>query len=98
MRFQKGQSGNPAGRKKGSKNIAGRTVKAAINDALQNRSDQIADKLDAIKDPVKWLECFAKLASFIIAKEESIEIVDRVNELTDEQLMERVKQLTNGKK
>jgi hypothetical protein len=68
MRFEKGRSGNPQGRPKGAKGNIPQTVKGAISEALESRAAQIANKLDAVNDPVKWLELYAKFAVFSFPK------------------------------
>ncbi|MEY3444540.1 MAG: hypothetical protein RLZZ519_2821 [Bacteroidota bacterium] len=73
MPFEVGKSGNPQGRPKGAKGNIPQTVKGAISEALESRADQIAAKLDAVTDPVKWLELYAKFAVFIIPKNVKVE-------------------------
>ncbi|MBP6721872.1 MAG: hypothetical protein KA239_06100 [Bacteroidia bacterium] len=58
-----GRIGKPQGRPKGAKGKTPLSIKEAISEALESRADQIATKLDAVTDPVKWLELYANLPS-----------------------------------
>jgi hypothetical protein len=73
MPFEQGKSGNPQGRPKGAKGQVPMSIKEAISEALESRADQIAEKLDKVTDPVKWLELYAKFAVFIVPKNVRIE-------------------------
>lgn len=100
MPFEKGISGNPKGRPTGAKGKVSQAVKLAISETLESRSSQIAKKLDAITDPVKWLECYAKFAVFIIPKHEKLEIANGYEDLTDAELeaeIERTNQEAGNK-
>jgi len=91
MPFESGKSGNPQGRPKGAKGQVPLTVKEAISEALESRADQIATKLDAVTDPVKWLELYAKFAVFIIPKNSKVETTDQYSEMSDAELEEKIR-------
>jgi Family of unknown function (DUF5681) len=94
MRFEQGKSGNPQGRPKGAKGQASQTVKEAIAEALASRADEIAEKLDSISSPIKWLEVYAKFAAFIIPKNEKVEVTDGIEDLTSEERTEQIMSLS----
>lgn len=93
MPFESGKSGNPQGRPKGAKGNIPQTVKEAISEALESRADQIAKKLDAVTDPVKWLELYAKFAVFIIPKNSKVETVGEFDDWTSEELEAEIKRI-----
>jgi hypothetical protein len=93
MGFEVGKSGNPQGRPKGAKGQTPATVKAAIAEALESRSNEIAAKLDAVTDPAKWLELYAKFAVFIIPKNSKVEESNPYESMTKEELEARMNEL-----
>lgn len=93
MRFEQGTSGNPQGRPKGAKGKTPLSIKEAISEALESRSNQIAAKLDAVTDPVKWIELYAKLAVFIIPKNSKVEEIDPIHSMSSEEIDARIDEL-----
>ena len=68
MPYTKGQSGNPAGRKRGQLNKASAAARAAISAALAGAG---ADKLRAHLDSLsgkEYIDAYVKLAEFITPK------------------------------
>lgn len=68
--FIKGQSGNPKGRAKGSKNKTTTELRAFYKDFLDQNKDNLQLWLDktAEKDPSRALDIILKFSAFIIPK------------------------------
>lgn len=66
MPFKKGQSGNPAGRKKGSLNKVNKDRKAFISYVLDLNKKGIVDVLNKLKetDPAAYLNALLKLLEY----------------------------------
>jgi hypothetical protein len=71
LMFQKGQSGNPNGRAKGSKNHATKEIKERYTQLIQGNLDSIQGWLNktAAVDPAKALDFLIKLSPFVIPKQ-----------------------------
>ena len=69
MAFQKGQSGNPGGRPKGSKNQTTTTVRSFIMDLI-NSEESREDIRQAFRDLEPWqkLQMFEKLVAYVLPK------------------------------
>lgn len=70
MPFEKGRSGNPAGKQKGQINKATGQFKAALNNLLEEAAPQMLEWLDriALTDPAKALDMVSRLAEYIYPK------------------------------
>ena len=67
MAFVKGQSGNPKGREKGSKNRATTELRDFFRDLLEQNREQIVKDLAAI-DPLSRLRIIVEMSSFVLPK------------------------------
>ena len=67
MAFIKGQSGNPKGREKGSKNRATTELRDFFRDLLEQNREQIVEDLAAI-DPLSRLRIIVELSSFVLPR------------------------------
>lgn len=74
--FQKGESGNIAGRPKGTKDKTNKEIRERFNDLLENNLSKIDDWLTstAAKDPAKALDLLLKLSEFVLPKLKSVEM------------------------
>jgi hypothetical protein len=85
--FKKGQSGNPKGRKKGSRNKLG---EAFIADMYADWQKNGSDVIKAVRNdkPDQYL----KVVASILPKQMDVNI-NKLEELTDDQLQERIRQI-----
>ena len=72
MAFIKGQSGNPKGREKGSKNRATTELRDFFRDLLEQNREQIVEDLAAI-DPLSRLRIIVEMSSFVLPKLASVQ-------------------------
>ena len=68
MPFKKGQSGNPNGRQKGSKNKDKAEFKDALNNLLEYSAPQMVDWLNEVDNPEKRFDILSKFAEYIHPK------------------------------
>ena len=83
--WQPGQSGNPEGRKKGSRNKLGEAFIEALHDDFQAHGASTIARVRE-EDPTAYV----KVCASLLPKELKIE---RMDDLSDEQLDQRIKQL-----
>lgn len=85
MPFEKGKSGNPRGRKKGTQNAVNRDLRERVRDLLESQFDQIALDLAGLeaKDRVNaWL----KLSEFVLPKLQRSETVIDFSKLSETEI------------
>jgi len=73
-RYKKGQSGNPTGKKAGTKNLTTREAREILNRILYAELDNIKDSLSEIRlnDKAKYLEILAKLLSYSLPRKTDV--------------------------
>lgn len=67
MKFQKGQSGNPAGRPKGSSNKDVKELRERISQLLDSQFDQVVEDL-AHLDPKDRIKAYTDLIEYALPK------------------------------
>jgi len=85
MTFIKGKSGNPAGRRPGTKNKIGAALRQRIEDFLTGHFDMIAADF-AQMQPNERHRLFVALLPYCIGKKQDLSIDTQLGQLTDEQL------------
>ena len=68
--FQPGQSGNPNGRPKGSKNKVTQEIRQAYQNLIEMNLDNMSEWIGSIaeEDPAKAMDTLIKLSDFIIPR------------------------------
>ena len=79
-RYKPGQSGNPAGKKKGTPNRTTEQLRAAVQAFIEKNFDSIQVEYDQIKKPSEKLNFIVSLLKYILPPPMSIE------SLSEEQL------------
>jgi hypothetical protein len=85
MKFEKGQSGNPSGRPKGSKNKATNDLRSRISTFLESEFLSIK-KAYASLSAEKKMKFFVDLLSYSVPKLSNTKMDIELENLTDEQL------------
>jgi len=85
--FKPGQSGNPAGRPKGSRHKLGEAFIAALHDDFEKHGVTVIETVRTEKP-----DAYMKVVASLLPKEFKIETV---SELSDEQLDARIRQLAS---
>ncbi len=82
MPFEKGESGNPAGRPKGSRNRSTSTMREAMALLIDENLDRMSEWLDDIAkdDPKAAFQCMLSLLEFHMPKMSRVTWIDEVKE------------------
>ena len=83
--FEKGKSGNPAGRKPGTQNRVTGDLRTRINALLSDSFDKIVADFDQL-EPRERVVAWAKLAEYVLPKLQRTETVVDVSKLTDDEV------------
>lgn len=92
MKFQEGQSGNPAGRPKGAKNKASDEVKAMVERMITGNAGALEKTFKALKGKAK-IKALTDLLPYVIPKQQSVSASIDFENFTDEQLDEIINRL-----
>lgn len=93
-RFIPGQSGNPTGRPKNSKNKATEDLRMKISDFLDENWDRVQADFNRL-GPEKRLNFLEKLLKFCVPPKISVDLRREVEALTDQQLDELAEKILN---
>lgn len=75
--YKQGQSGNPAGRPKGSKNRNPEQVRKLLTDTLSGHLEKIPEYLEALESPKEKLDALAKFLPYIAQRLQATEYHER---------------------
>lgn len=94
MAFEKGQSGNPGGRPKGSGNKVTSKLRETITAFLDENFEKVKQDFDKLK-PGERIRMYIELLQFGVPKLQSVQIETEFDNLTDEQLDRIINELKN---
>jgi hypothetical protein len=85
MPFEKGKSGNPRGRKKGTQNAVNRDLRERVRDLLESQFEQVAIDLAGL-EPRDRVNAWLKLSEFVLPKLQRSETVIDFSKLSDAEI------------
>ncbi len=85
MPLKKGQTNNPNGRPKGSRNKVTASLRARINDFLNNNWENLQKDFEKL-EPKEKLMFYEKLLQYGLPKLQNTQLTSNVDKLSDEQL------------
>jgi hypothetical protein len=94
MAFEKGQSGNPGGRPKGSANKVTSKLRETITDFLDEKFEKVKEDFEKLK-PGERIRMYLELLQFGVPKLQSVHLETDFDNLTDEQLDRIINELKN---
>ena len=98
MPFEKGESGNPNGRPKGSKNRSTKVMKKAIAELVDDNLDEMSDWLKemAKADPKAAFQCMLSLMEFHIPKMSRVTYSDDTEEKLDHKINKHSQEIADA--
>lgn len=87
MAFEKGQSGNPGGRPKGSGNKVTTQLRETITGFLEDRFDQVKKDFSKLS-PASRVRLYIELLQYSVPKLQSVQVETEFDRLPDDQLQE----------
>jgi hypothetical protein len=85
MPFEKGKSGNPRGRKKGTQNAVNKDLRERVKDLLESQFDQVVLDLAGL-EPKERVNAWLKLSEFVLPKLQRSETVIDFSKMSDAEI------------
>lgn len=92
-KFIKGQSGNPSGRPKGTKNKTNEHLRTMIGDFLTDAFPKMVEEFDNL-DPHQQHKLFTDLLTYGLPKLSSVSMGVQYDNMTDKELQQIIEGLT----
>jgi hypothetical protein len=92
MPFQKGQSGNPSGRKPGSKNKISEEIRERLSHFINNNIETIIEDFKNMKPSYRW-KFFSELLPYVTPRLSATDNQHSFEKMTDEELTTIIEEL-----